>query len=236
MRSIATAVLAAALGLAATCAAAMADGPFGQLVADATAPAPRPFFVRAGGSAVLVQSASAVSLAGHGVPGAGVHIDDVGAFYAEAGYNLSEAFSVSLSGGYPPTLGVAGAGRLAPFGTLFRETVGIPVLAVAYHPGGLGPLRPYVGVGVGYAITFADHAGAVRDPDLRGKAVLALVGGLDYALDAHWGVFVDVKKVFLKQGFHGLAPAVPGTPATIPASATIRTDPVIVSAGLSYAF
>ena len=215
--------------------AGAADLPTAAPVA-AFAPAPFPFFVRLGIAAVIPDTTLSARILGAPVAGGNGSIGAVPAAAVEAGYYVTNAIAVSLSGGYPPTFTTRGTGTLAPFGTLYRAVVGFPVLAATYHLDPIAGFRPYAGIGVGYAIVFHNEAAAITAPHLADRAAFVLVGGVDYALTEHWGVFVDVKKAFLSQHFSGIAAPVPGGPAVLPATARITTDPLLVTTGISYRF
>jgi outer membrane protein len=120
----------------------------------------------------------------------------------EAGYYVTHNIAVSVSGGFPPTFTTVGQNGLASQGVLYRVMEGLAVAAVTYHLDNFGPIRPYAGVGIGYAIVFRNESAAVLNPLLRDKAAFVLVGGIDYDLSEHWGIFVDVKKAFLTQSGH----------------------------------
>ena len=200
-----------------------------------TAPA-LPYFVRIGVSAVITDTTITARLAEVPVTGGGGSIATEPAAYVETGYYLTKEFAVSLSGGYPPTFTTKGTGTLAPFGSLYKAVVGFPVLAATYHFDIFGAFRPYAGAGVGYAIVFQDQAGSVIAPRLRNNAAFVVVGGFDYDITDRWGVFVDAKKAFLTQHFTGIGAAFPGGPTILPVTASVRTDPLLVSTGLSYRF
>jgi outer membrane protein len=225
-------VVLAGLGLAADLPLAPAIDP---MPAATLAPAALPYFVRLGVAAVIADTRLSARLAGAPVAGGDGSIGTVAAAAVEGGYYLTDTIAVSLAFGYPPTLTTRGTGALAPFGTLYRAVVGLPVLAATYHLDMFGAFRPYAGIGVGYAIVFRNEAVAIAAPNLRDRAAFVLVGGIDYALTDRWGVFVDVKKAFLTQRFSGLATPFPGGPA-LPVTASIRSDPLLVTSGVRYRF
>ena len=226
------AVTSIAMSIAAPVAAA--DLPVAHGI-DGSSP-PLPFFVRLGVSAVLPDADVAAKIAGVPVAGGNASVSDEPAAYVEAGYYLTRNIVASLTAGYPPTFATRGTGSLAPFGTLYRSEVGLPVFEVTYHLDAIGRFRPYAGVGVGYAFVFRNEAAAILSPRLRDGAAFVLVGGVDYDLTERWGVFVDVKKAFLTQRFAGVGPPFPGGPAVLPVEARVRTDPLIVTTGFSYRF
>ncbi len=85
-----------------------------------------------------------------------------------------------------------------------------------------------MGVGVNYTVFFNQKTYDVQSLDVKNTWGWALQAGFDYMLDKHWGVNVDVKKVFLE-------------PTSRWASATrpVRhgdLNPWIIGAGVTYRF
>jgi outer membrane protein len=230
-------------------------------VAPILEPAWHPFFVRAGVAGVFPDTSinSTVNAATVTSPFLPVTLTNPATYYPnsggvsarpaatfEAGYYVTHHIAISVSGGFPPTFTTVGQNGLAGQGVLYRVMEGLAVAAVTYHLDNFGPVRPYAGVGIGYAIVFRNESAAVLNPLLRNKAAFVLVGGIDYDLSEHWGLFVDVKKAFLTQSFTGrtqpmavtipVGPGLPGTAQSTGVSASVRTDPVIATAGISYRF
>lgn len=224
-------------------------------------PAFHPFFVRAGVAGVFPDThiGSTVNAATVTSPFLPFALTNPATYYPnsggvsarpaatfEAGYYVTHHIAVAISGGFPPTFTTVGQNGLASQGVLYRVMEGLAVASVTYHLDNFGPIRPYAGVGVGYAIVFRNESAAVVNPLLRNKAAFVLVGGIDYDLSEHWGIFVDVKKAFLTQSFTGrtqatavtipVGPGLPGTAQSTAVSASVRTDPVIATAGISYRF
>lgn len=245
-----------AIGVLAAGQAMAADLPSRVLtpVAPVIEPAWHPFFIHVGAAGVFPDTRidttiNAATVAPFGVTAPGsfqpnsAKVSSQATAVFEAGYYLTHNIAVSLSGGWPPTFTTTGQNGLAAQGALYRVMEGLAVAAVTYHLDNFGPIRPYAGVGVGYAIVFRNESAAVINPLLRNSAAFVLVGGIDYDLSEHWGIFVDVKKAFLTQRFTGqtrlqtvaVAPGVFGTVQPT-VSASVRTDPIIASAGISYRF
>ena len=121
----------------------------------------------------------------------------------------------------PPLTGTLGEVKYAP-----------AVLSVTYGLGELGIFRPYVGLGINDT-----RIVSTRDGDLAGLRVKSAWGsllqvGVDVPLDAHWSLFLDVRKVFVKTSTSGTLPALGGLAAT----ADVTLNPRITHAGLSYRF
>lgn len=57
-------------------------------------------------------------------------------------------------------------------------------------------------------------------------------GGVDVPLSNGWGLFLDIKKIYVKTTARGTVPAFGGPPA----EASIRLNPLLVHAGISWRF
>jgi outer membrane protein len=65
--------------------------------------------------------------------------------------------------------------------------------------------------------------------EIDNAAGVALQAGADFMIDNHWGLFVDVKKAYLRTEARGfLGPA--------PVKADVTLDPAVVHAGVTYRF
>ena len=74
-----------------------------------------------------------------------------------------------------------------------------PTLTLQYHPlRDESNFSPYIGAGINYSYFYDEQAGTgFTDLDIDGGFGYALQGGFDYWLDEHWGINMDVKKIFL---------------------------------------
>lgn len=218
------------------CSAQAADIPAQAGVSsDVTAPF-RPVFVRLGATgAFFDQSLGGTSIAGQPVTGAGVTTGPVVTAYGEAGYFLTRQIAVSISGGWPPTLTVKGAGVLAPVGALARERVGAITTTAHYHFD-YGRMHPYLGGGLAYAVVFHNSPDAIAQPVLRDGVGGVVVGGIDFDLDDRWSLFLDIKNAWVQQRMSGLAAPVPGGSAVLPFKTRLRSDLVLATGGVGYRF
>lgn len=199
-------------------------------------PAQKPFFVRIGVIGSFFDTGLATNIAGAHVANSGGSIASAVSGSVEAGVYIMPHIAVSLSGGFPPVLSLKGTGVFAAQGVLVKAQSGLTTLTAHYHFDYFGPLRPYVGAGVGYAVVFRDIAQpATIAPSLGNNAGFVAQAGVDYALTDSIGVFVDFKKTWLTQNLNGYS-LLPGTPGLWPVSARVRSDPILVTSGLSYAF
>jgi outer membrane protein len=111
-----------------------------------------------------------------------------------------------------------------------------PALTLQYHFDRMGPLKPYVGVGVQYIHFFDETRGAntlnatsVSFSDAFGVTVQA---GIDVAVGGGWYLNADVKKSWLDTNVTWRNSAVTG--GNIVAKADL--DPLIISVGAGYRF
>lgn len=106
-----------------------------------------------------------------------------------------------------------------------------PTLTVQYHPlRGDSKFSPYVGAGLNYSLFYGEKDGsAFNNLDVKGGVGYALQAGADYWLDDHWGLNIDVKKLWLDVNADVRS-------GTTPIHADIDLDPWVVGAGVSYKF
>ena len=219
--------------LAAACAVAPAAA------ADLTPPLPppaaaaesllSPFYVHVGAGGIFLSESARITVAGQRQAGANISARAQFTPIAELGYNLTPNWAVSFTGGYPPLVKFSGAGTLKPFGTLGKATYGPTTFTGHYHFTGLGAFKPYIGGGVVAMIVFGNKDAAVSNVNLQPNLGLAAQVGAEYMVTDHLGVFVDVKKAYLRttaKGYFGLAP--------LKAKATL--DPLVLSSGIAYRF
>jgi len=123
---------------------------------------------------------------------------------------------------YPQKQDVSSTAHGGKIGTLKHLP---PVLSAQYHFTGLGPVKPYVGLGLNYTRFSSVNlpAGFTIDKSSWGLAAQA---GLDYALDKSWSLNLDVKKVQIRTDLYSS-----GTNL-----GTIKVDPWLVGLGVGYKF
>jgi outer membrane protein len=200
------------------------------------APAPKPFFLHIGVTGSFFDTGLATNIGGARVPGGAGTIGSAVTGTVEAGVFVLPHIAVSLGAGYPPVLSLTGTGVFAPQGVLVKGQSGLTTLTAHYHFDNFGPIKPYAGLGIGYVIVFRDLATpATVNPELDNNAAFIVQGGVDYALTDTFGLFVDFKKAWLQQTLTGLA-NVPGVTGFLPVSARIRSDPIILTSGISINF
>ena len=104
-----------------------------------------------------------------------------------------------------------------------------PTLTLQYHFIPDGKIRPYVGAGVNYTIFFDEEAGDAVGIDYDDAFGLALQAGVDIAIDEHWALNFDVKKIWLETDV-----SVDALGTTVKADVDI--DPWLFGVGLGYRF
>lgn len=104
-----------------------------------------------------------------------------------------------------------------------------PTVLLQYHHPFQNGFKPYVGAGINYTVFFNEDApgGTVTDIDYEDSFGWALQFGVDYMLNEHWLVNVDVKKVFLNTDVELNNGAI---------KADVDIDPWIVGVGMGYRF
>jgi len=112
-----------------------------------------------------------------------------------------------------------------------------PTLTLQYHFTNFGAFKPYIGAGVNYTVFFDQSAGntpngagvIITDSHLHNTFAPALQIGFDYMIDRHWGVNVDVKKLWLR-------PEWDGTSNVGALTGKVNLDPWLIGAGVTYKF
>ncbi len=103
-----------------------------------------------------------------------------------------------------------------------------PTLTLQYHFSPDQTWSPYVGAGVNYSMFFGEDAAAgFTDLEIDGGFGWALQAGMDYWLDEHWGLNIDVKKVWLDIDVKLNNGAI---------TSDTELDPWIFGAGVAYRF
>ena len=103
-----------------------------------------------------------------------------------------------------------------------------PTLTAQYHFTNLGKCKPYLGAGVNYTVFFSEDKGtSVTSVDYGNSFGPALQAGVDYMLDDHWLLNVDVKKIWINTDvkFNGGA-----------IRADVDINPWVVGVGFGYKF
>lgn len=187
------------------------------------------FFVHVGASGLFTDEDATVRANGLTVPGGSALIQDRATVAVEAGWYVTPEIALAVTGGIPMLTAIKGAGSLASVGTAGKALNGPAVATVQVHPGGWGPVQPYLGLGAAYLHVFDNRDGALSDFAVRDHWGFVLQAGTDLMLDQHWGVFVDLKETWLdttSRGFLG--------PVRVDTDMDMRTTAVF--SGITYRF
>ncbi|MGR7995878.1 MULTISPECIES: OmpW/AlkL family protein [unclassified Xanthobacter] len=145
-------------------------------------------------------------------------------------YFFTENFAAELILGTTKS-NVYGAGTINGLGKIGSTWILPPTLTLQYHFTNFGAFKPYIGAGVNYTIFYSQSADLpTTDLSVKNAWGFALQAGFDYMFDRHWGINVDVKKIFLEPSFDA---TVSGVGAV---SGSADLNPWLIGAGVTYRF
>lgn len=203
----------------------------GAVLAEPAAADDNKFYLKLGSSTLVPMEGATIAAGGSIVPGGTISLANHTTLGLEAGYHLTPNWSVGLAAGVPPTIDIYGAGSLAGLGKLGTITYGPAALTAQYTFTNFGRIQPYVGAGPLYMFVFSNKGGAVENLKVDPAWGAVVHAGVDVDLTDHWGVYVDVKKSFLRTAASGTLGA--GGP---PILADVKLDPWVFGTGLKYRF
>lgn len=103
-----------------------------------------------------------------------------------------------------------------------------PTVTLQYHFMPDSTFSPYIGAGLNYSIFYnEDTAAGFTDLNVDNGVGYALQAGSDFWIDEHWGLNVDVKKIWLNVDASLNNGAI---------RADIDMDPWVLGAGVAYRF
>lgn len=195
---------------------------------------------------VLVPGVGLVPVAGAGpqvsLVGRGATYSSIASVSFVGGYFFTPNWSLEVAGAVPLWLNIkiTGFSATPPFsGTSLSKLLpgAVPITGV-YHFTQLGALQPYLGAGIVPSFQFAVEDGFNTGGFFAPTVGLVAQAGSDYMFNRNWGVFLDVKKLFIwstgKSTGLDFGPPI----GTISAAATIKTtfQPWLLSTGVTYHF
>ena len=145
----------------------------------------------------------------------------------QIGYFFTDNIAFNATLGLPPKIDIFAAGTIGALPKLGEVTYGPTAFTLQYHPTVSGRIRPYVGAGVSYMIVFDENDGAFQDLNVDNDLALAFEAGTEILLGKDWGMFLDVKKAFLR-------PAVTGTFGGAAVETSTKLDPWVFSGGITF--
>ncbi|MCC6598747.1 MAG: OmpW family protein [Alphaproteobacteria bacterium] len=103
-----------------------------------------------------------------------------------------------------------------------------PTLNLQYHFSRDQKFSPYIGAGINYTLPYAEDNGRHTNKlEVDGSVGYSLQAGADYWLNDHWGLNLDVKKLWVDVDASINDGAITGN---------VELDPWIIGAGVSYRF
>jgi outer membrane protein len=222
--------LVAALLAGTALSAAAADLPAkGAPVTPTFIATPSPWMIRVRALGVIPDASADWQVNGVALPGASIDISSTIVPELDITYFFTENFAAELVLGTTPH-NLSGKGTAINGLAIGRVWLLPPTLTVQYHFTQFGKFKPYVGAGVNYTIFYDEKAkGAFTNLSVDNQFGFALQAGFDYMLDQHWGINIDVKKIWLE----------PDAKANLGASLVtgkVKIDPWLVGVGVSYRF
>jgi outer membrane protein len=195
---------------------------------------------------VVVPGIGLVPVSGFGpqvsLVGRGATYSSVFSASFQAGYFFTPNWSLEVASGVPLwlTIRITGFSATPPFSEAVLGKLlpgAVPITAV-YHFTQFGAIQPYLGGGVVPSFELAVQDGFNTGGYFKPTVGLVAQAGADYMLNRNWGVFLDVKKLFIwstgtSTGFDFGPPI-----GAIPGAATIKTScqPWLFSTGVTYRF
>ena len=160
----------------------------------------------------------------------------------QAGYFFTPNWTLEISSAVPLwlTIKITGFSATPPFSgaVLSKLLPGVVPITAVYHFTQFGAIQPYLGAGIVPSFELAVQHGFNTGGSFAPSVGLVAQAGSDYMFNRNWGVFLDVKKLFIwstgrSTGFD-LGPPI----GTIPGAATIKTtfQPWLFSTGVTYRF
>ncbi|MBD8893067.1 OmpW/AlkL family protein [Roseibium litorale] len=207
------------------CQAAAADMPSAQDTSDVTVfKQLSPWQIRVRALGVITQDSGSVN----GVAGSDLSFSDTVIPELDITYFFTDNIAAELILGTTYAK-VYGEGTISGLNQIGKTWVLPPTLTLQYHFTNFGAFKPYVGAGVNYTIFYSQSADSADKLHVKNAFGAAVQAGFDYMIDDHWGVNLDVKKIFMEPDFDV---TVGGTKL----SGKAELNPWLVGAGITYRF
>jgi outer membrane protein W len=213
---------------------------FGRSSASQSSPITRDttkWTVRAGFSSLVLADKVDLNVGGAPFAGAGLSTFEHATPSVQISRFLTSNIAINATLGLPPKIDIYGGGTIGVLpdgkggltGKLGEITYGPTAFTLQYHFTREGRLRPYVGVGASYMITFATKDGAFNKLKVGDDLAPAFEVGTDLMVSNKMGLFVDVKKAFLR-------PTAYGTFNGADVVGKTKLDPLVFSGGVAFHF
>ena len=193
--------------------------------APAVVEAPGPWQIRLRALGVITENSGHVD----GIPGSDLTYSDTVVPELDISYYFTDTIAAELVLG-TTYANVHADGTVAGLGKVGKAWLLPPTLTLQYHVTDFGAFKPYVGAGVNYTLFYGQSdAGPFTDMNIENTFGGALQVGFDYMLDSHWGVNLDVKKLFLE-------PDWTASLGDTKLSGKAKLNPWLIGTGLTYRF
>jgi outer membrane protein W len=205
--------------------------------AEPVAPGTNKWSIRAGFSSLRLSDEVKLNVGGAPFAGAGLSTFEHATPSVQIGRFLTKNIAVNATLGLPPKISIYGGGSIGVLpngsggftGKLGEITYGPTAFTLQYHLTRSGRIRPYVGAGVSYMITFDTKDSAFQKLKVSDDLAPALEVGTDIMVGNKTGLFVDVKRAFLRPTAYGEFQGAPVVGKT-------RLDPWVFSGGFAFHF
>jgi outer membrane protein len=197
-----------------------------------------PWQIRVRALGVVTRDSGSVNLGGAPVAGSNLTTSDAAVPELDITYYFTRNIAAEIILGVTKH-DITGSGSIAsvPVGSAWLLP---PTLTLQYHFTDFGAFKPYIGAGVNYTIFFSEKAGntatatpsgvlTVTNSDLKNAFAPVVQIGFDYMIDKHWGLNVDVKKLWLRPDWSGTINATAAT-------GKVNLDPWLIGGGVTYKF
>ena len=188
------------------------------------------FQVHVGAAGVFFDASASPALAGMPIRGANIHASNNFTGSAEFEYYFLPELSASVSFGIPPETHIDGTGTLAPVGRLGDVHYALAAALVKFHLNSWGPFQPFAGAGIAYFKPLSANGVGIANLHVDDAVGPALQIGADWMVTPQVGLFASVSHAFLETKADGTYFGLPIT------ANTVRLDPTVVQAGLTFRF
>ncbi len=190
-------------------------------------------FGRIGPLAAIFDSSAEVKVGGSIVPGGSAEAKNNLTLGFEVGYIFSDNVTATFTAGIPPTTSLKGTGALSSGGVLGKAMYAPAVFAAQYHFTNFdAKFRPYIGAGLNYTIIIDEKDAFLKNLNIDNAFGSVIQAGVNSDIGKDFGLFADVKKIYLKADSKAIVPAF----GNAPAEAKVTLDPLIVMVGISKKF
>lgn len=187
------------------------------------------FYIRTDPAMLMLSEDAKIYAGGTRIPGASIGVDPHVTGTLEIGYSFTKNFSIGFTGGFPPSIDIDGKGTAAAFGKLGEVTYGPTALTAQYTFTNFGAIQPYVGVGPMFMFLFENKDSALTNLKVDPAIGAVVQAGIDFNVTDRWGLYVDVKKAYLRTSNTGSL-------GGMPISADVKLDPFVVGGGIKFRF